>query len=47
LNYLATIYEEQHNPKEAIEIYKRAYRLPNLPVEYKQNIQARIEMLRY
>lgn len=44
---LASIYEEQHNPKEAIKVYKRAYMLPNLPVEYKQNIQTHMEMLRY
>jgi len=44
--FLANIYENNNNIKAAIDIYKKATKVADLPDQYKQNIQMRIDMLK-
>ena len=43
---LANIYERTNNPQDAIGIYAKAVELENIPLEYKQSIQMRINQLK-
>ena len=43
--FLGNIYENNNDIKAAIDIYERATRVANIPDQYKQNIQMRINVL--
>jgi len=43
---LANIYEGTNNLQDAINIYTKAVKLENMPLEYKQSIQMRIKQLK-
>lgn len=44
--FLGNIYEESGNMKAAIIVYEQAIMLENLPEDYRQNIQMRVNMLK-
>ena len=44
--FLGNIYENSNDIEAAIDIYEKATKVSNLPAQYKQNIQMRVNVLK-